>query len=126
MKNMCSAAANRRAISAISSSAARTSSICPGSARIPATIRWPEAADRSRTRPSSSASRANVAAMLVSALVEQTAISGPACRKTPWPHSRPIALPTTLTAPMTWPPLRRSSCTAISVSSVSPDWLTAT
>ena len=126
MKNMCSAPANWRAIWAICSSAAKTCSICPGRARIPATIRWPEAEDMSRTRPSSSASRANVAAMLVSALVEQTAISGPACRKTPWPHSRPIALPTTLTAPMTCPPLRRSSCTAISVSSVSPDWLTAT
>ena len=69
---------------------------------------------------------ANVASMLVSALVEATAISGPACRNTPLPHSRAIALPTTLTAPMTWPPLRRSSWTAISVSSVSPDWLTAT
>ena len=65
-------------------------------------------------------------AMLVSALVEATATSGPACRKMPWPHSRPIALPTTLTAPMTWPPLRLSSWTAISVSIVSPDWETAT
>ena len=101
MKNMCSAAANRRAISATCSSSAKIASSCPGSARRPATIRWPEAADRSRTRPSSSASMANEAAMLVSALVEATAISGPACRNTPLPHSRPIALPTTLTAPMT-------------------------
>ena len=37
-----------------------------------------------------------------------------------------MALPTTLTAPMTWPPLRLSSCTAISVSLVSPDCETAT
>ena len=37
--------------------------------------------------------------MLVSALVEATAISGPACKNTPLPHSRAIALPTTLTAP---------------------------
>ena len=100
--------------------------MCSGSARMPSTIRVPSAADMSRTRPISSPSRAKVAVILVSALVEATAISGPACRNTPLPHSRAIALPTTLTAPSTWPPLRFSSCTAISVSSVSPDWLIAT
>jgi hypothetical protein len=41
-------------------------------------------------------------------------------------HSLAIVLPTVLTTPMTRPPLRRTSCTAASVSYVSPDWLTAT
>ncbi|MFO1158995.1 MAG: hypothetical protein U1E60_09160 [Reyranellaceae bacterium] len=43
----------------------------------------------------------------------------------PRPHSRAIVLPTTLTMPSTRPPLRLISCTAASVSNVSPDWLTA-
>ena len=38
---------------------------------------------------------------------------------------RAIVEPTTFTIPITRPPLRCSSCTAASVSMVSPDWLTA-
>ncbi len=68
---------------------------------------------------------ANETAMFVTALVDATATSGPACRKTPLPQARAIALPTTLTTPISRPPLRCSSFTAPSVSSVSPDWLTA-
>ena len=64
--------------------------------------------------------------MFVTALVEATENSGPAWMNTPRPVSRAIALPTTFTTPMTVAPLRCSSCTAISVSTVSPDWLTAT
>lgn len=64
--------------------------------------------------------------MVVNDFVAATDTSGPACRKMPWPHSRAIVLPTALTTPMTCPPLRLSSCTAASVSSVSPDWLIAT
>ena len=40
-------------------------------------------------------------------------------------HVRAMLLPTTLTMPSTRPPLRCTSCTAASVSAVSPDWLTA-
>src|SRR3546814_1778864 len=46
--------------------------------------------------------------LLVTPLVEATETSGPACRKTPRPHSRATALPATLITPITRPPLRRS------------------
>ena len=61
----------------------------------------------------------------VNALVEATPISGPACRYTPASVSRAIELATTFTRPNTSAPRRRASCTAASVSAVSPDWLIA-
>ena len=66
--------------SAILGSSASICSIWLGRAFRPATIRWPSEIDKSRTRPRTSASIANPIAMWVSALVEATAISGPACR----------------------------------------------
>ncbi len=89
-------------------------------------IRLPSAIDRSRMRPRCRASSAKARNMFVNALVETTATSGPACTYMPPSHSRAIALPTTLTTPRTRAPLRLSSCTAASMSTVSPDWVTAT
>jgi hypothetical protein len=62
----------------------------------------------------------------VNVLVLVTDTSGPACRWMPEPHARAIELPGVFTIPSTVPPLRVISCTAASVSKVSPDWLTAT
>ena len=57
--------------------------------------------------------------------VEATPISGPAWLYMPASVSRAMLLPTTLTRPRTSAPLRLASCTAASVSAVSPDWLIA-
>lgn len=124
-KNRLFASAQARACSSISFSSASTARIWSGSARIAVTIRCPDALDRSRTRPSASASIANPTAMFVSAFVDATATSGPACRYSPPSQARAIAEPTTFTSPMTRPPLRLTSSTANAVSTVSPDWLTA-
>ena len=86
----------------------------------------PCADDRSRTRPSSSASSANDVVIELNAFVEATETSGPAWMNMPAPHCRAIAEPMTFTHPTTRPPLRCSSSTAARVSMVSPDWLTAT
>ncbi len=80
MKNRLSASASRSATAASASSVSSTSWICSGSRSSPAISRRPSEIDRSRTRPSWSASRANPTYIVVSALVLATATSGPACR----------------------------------------------
>ena len=56
------------------------------------------------------------------ALVEATAISGPACVYTTASHSRGIDEPFTLQMPSTRDCCSRACRTAIRVSMVSPDW----
>ncbi|MNC44044.1 hypothetical protein D3C75_929380 [compost metagenome] len=60
----------------------------------------------------------------VYALVEATAISGPAQVTITLSASRATELPTTLVMARTWAPLRLASRRAARVSAVSPDWLT--
>jgi hypothetical protein len=78
-----------------------------------------------RRRPRKSVISVSTATWPVKALVLATPISGPTRRYTPASVSRAIVEPTTLMTPSASAPRSLASCSAASVSAVSPDWLTA-